>query len=381
MTARLISVRHARVAEPFKFKLGRPEVAWLAEQLARVSPTFDSGLFLAAALDGLDDLELKARARHVADALETTLPDEPGEAFAVLVAMMDAPLHETEGYGGTVFRYFPVSEYLERHGLRDVDAALAANYALTQRFSSEFCIRPLILDGWEPTLRALNAWVTDPNPHVRRLVSEGTRPRLPWGRKLSPFILDPSPTLPLLDQLKDDASPYVRRSVANHLNDIAKDNPTVALDVAHAWLPEASQARRRIVEHGLRTLLKRGDTRALELLGNAPTNALVARGELSHRTANLGDTLTLRAILENQGRTPVSALVEARVHFARPSGKASVKPFRVGRVTVAPGASATLEKMLPLVHRSIRKLHPGAHVVELQVNGTRSPMGVFVLAL
>ena len=161
-----------------------------------------------------------------------------------------------------------------------------------------------------------------------------------------------------------------------------KDAPVSACIAALAVMLEREpEARRRIVEHGLRTLLKRGDTRALELLGNAPTNALVARGELSHRTANLGDTLTLRAILENQGRTPVSALVEARVHFARPSGKASVKPFRVGRVTVAPGASATLEKMLPLVHRSIRKLHPGAHVVELQVNGTRSPMGVFVLAL
>jgi len=211
---------------------------------------------------------------------------------------------------------------------------------------------------------------------VRRLVSEGTRPRLPWGRQLPPFIADPSPVLPLLELLKDDPSEYVRRSVANNLNDIAKDHPEVVLGVAKAWLKKASPQRKRLVEHGLRTLLKRGDLRALALIGAG--GKVHAAGVVTPRRVRLGERVTFSATVRNEGKTALHAVLEARVHFVKLRGT-SVKPFRLARVDLSPGQEVEIVRSMELQHRSIRRLSSGVHVVELQVNGVRSPMGSFTL--
>jgi 3-methyladenine DNA glycosylase AlkC len=361
------------MAEPFKNLIGAAQVDWLATRLSGAWRAFPAAEFQRRAKRGLTALELKARARHIADALEATLPAEPARAFAVLTKMLERP----EGAG---FGYLPVSEFLERHGPRDVEAALRANYVLTQRFSSEFCIRPLILAAPARTLRELSTWVDDESEHVRRLVSEGTRPRLPWGRQLPPFIADPSPVLPLLERLKDDPSEYVRRSVANNLNDIAKDHPEVVLKVAKAWLRNASPARRRVVEHGLRTLLKRGDARALELIGAGGAELLRSTGTVSPARVKLGERITFRAKVRNTGAEPLHAVLEARVHFVKARGT-SVKPFRLARVDLQPGQEVEVSKSMELQHRSIRRLFAGVHEVELQVNGARTPMGRFILSL
>ncbi len=361
------------MAEPFKNLLGKPQVEWLASRLRGAWKPFPAPAFSRAANRGLEALELKARARHIADALEQSLPGAPAEAFGVLIALLDGPSSEAAG-----FTYLPVSEFLERHGPRDVESALRANYLLTQRFTSEFCLRPLILEAWKPTSRALDAWVVDPSEHVRRLVSEGTRPRLPWGRQLPPFIADPSPVLPYLEKLKDDPSEYVRRSVANNLNDIAKDHPEVVLETAKRWLQGASKERRRLVEHGLRTLLKRGDAGALQLIGAGASKALRTSGSLSPERVKLGERVTFTARLKNTGKTELHAVVEARVHFVKVRGT-SVKPFRLGRVDLGPGETRVVSKSMELQHRSIRRLFAGVHEVELQVNGARTPMGRFRL--
>jgi 3-methyladenine DNA glycosylase AlkC len=360
------------MAEPFKNLIGSQQVDWLATRLRGAWSKFPADDFRRAANAGLGALELKARARHIADALEQTLPTDPTRAFTVLIDLLTAS-DEAVGFG-----LLPVSEFLERHGPRDVETALRANYELTQRFTSEFCLRPLILEAWGPTSRALSKWVRDENHHVRRLVSEGTRPRLPWGRQLAPFIADPSPVLPLLEQLKDDPSEYVRRSVANNLNDIAKDHPELVRATAKRWLVGASKERRKLVEHGLRTLLKRGDGAALALIGAGDSKAVKAKGSLSPSRVKLGERVTFRATLENTGRRELHAVVEARVHFVKVRGT-SVKPFRLGRVDLAPGQKVELSKSMELQHRSIRRLFSGVHEVELQVNGARSPMGRFRL--
>lgn len=368
------------MAEPFKNLIGPAQVDWLAERLTRAWRGFPADDFKARAKKGLGQLELKARGRHLADALEATLPGDPARAMGVLVRAMETPAEVRRGTGGSVFRYLAVSEFLERHGPRDVEAALEANYALTQRFSSEFCVRTLLLEAPARTLRELALWAKDPDAHVRRLVSEGTRPRLPWGRQLPPFIRDPSPILPLLEQLKDDESEYVRRSVANNLNDIAKDHPEVVLGVAKRWLRGASKERRRLVEHGLRTLLKRGDARALALIGAHGAEGLEVTARLSPARVKLGERVTFQARVKNAGGKAVHAVLEARVHFVKARGT-SVKPFRLARVDVAPGQTVEVSRGLSLEHRSIRRLFAGVHEVELQVNGARSPMGRFTLTL
>lgn len=361
------------MGEPFKNLIGVTQVDWLVGHLSAAWKAFPAAEFRRLAKHGLAALELKARARHIADALEKTLPDEPARAFGLLVRVI-----VSGGSGG--FQYLPVSEYLERHGPRDVEAALKANYELTQRFSSEFCLRPLILAAPERTLRELSIWAGDESEHVRRLVSEGTRPRLPWGRQLPPFIADPSPVLPLLERLKDDPSEYVRRSVANNLNDIAKDHPEVVLKVAKAWLRGAGKARRKLVEHGLRTLLKRGDVRALELIGAGGAASLRASGTVTPKRVKLGERVTFAAKVRNEGADELHAVLEARVHFVKVKGT-SVKPFRLARVDLKPGQEVEISRSMELQHRSIRRLFAGVHEVELQVNGTRSPMGSFRLSV
>ena len=367
------------MAEPFKNLIGAQQVEWLAQRLTKSRKAFPAADFKARALQGLTKLELKARARHIADALEATLPTEPAKAFAILIGAMEDPLEATRGYGGSVFRYLAVSEFLERHGPEDIEAALRANYELTQRFSSEFCIRPLLLANPSRVLKALAKWARDENPQVRRLVSEGTRTRLPWGRQLPNFIADPTPVLPLLEALKDDDSDYVRRSVSNNLNDLSKDHPSLVKGIAKRWLQGASKERRRLVEHSLRTLLKRGDAEALALIG-AGGGKLTARGALSPLKAKLGDRVTFRANVRNDGDEATHVVVEARVHFVSRTGK-SVKPFRLGRVDLAPGQEVEVRRTLELAHRTTRTLFAGVHEVELQVNGARSPLGAFKLTL
>ncbi len=367
------------MAEPFKNLIGAQQVDWLATRLTSAWRSFPAAQFRRLATKGLEALELKARARHIADALEATLPREPAKAFKILIGAMESPLEVTEGYGGSVFRYMALSEFLERHGPQDVEAALPANYELTQRFSSEFCIRSLLLADPKRVLQELERWARDENPHVRRLVSEGTRTRLPWGRQLPPFIADPSPVLPLLEALKDDASEYVRRSVANNLNDLSKDHPDLVKKLAKRWLKGASKERRRLVEHGLRTLLKKGDADALALIG-AGGGRLFARGDVQPVKVKLGERVTFRATVRNDGEVATHVVVEARVHFISRTGK-SVKPFRLGRVDLAPGEEAEVRRTLELSHRSTRTLFSGDHDVELQVNGARSPLGVFRLTV
>ena len=359
------------MAEPFKNLIGPAQVDWLASRLSVAWPRFPEAEFLRLSKRGLASLELKARARHLADALEATLPKKL--ALKVLIKLLQAE----QGEGGG-FRYLAISEFLERHGPEDVELALRANYELTRCFTSEFCIRTLILSAPERTLAELMKWVDDPSEHVRRLVSEGTRPRLPWGRQLAPFIADPSPILPLLERLKDDEHEYVRRSVANNLNDIAKDHPEVVLKLAKAWLVKASPQRKRLVEHGLRTLLKRGDARALALIGAHGAESLRITGRLTPPRVKLGERVTFFATVRNEGKQLLHAVLEARVHFVKVKGT-SVKPFRLARVDLKPGQEVAITRSLELQHRSIRRLFSGVHEVELQVNGARSPMGSFRL--
>jgi 3-methyladenine DNA glycosylase AlkC len=247
-------------------------VALIAESFADVQPGFAVGAFRAQALQGLDGLALMPRAQHIANALGAHLPDDPGSLANVVIASLGPPLPSTAGMGLAPFFYLPHVRLIGDRLSSDLDAGLRANRAVTSRFSAEFSIRPLILRHQAEVLSVLARWARDPDPHVRRLVSEGTRPRLPWAGRLAPFQRDPAPTLALLELLKDDPELYVRRSVANHLGDIAKDHPQVAYATAQRWIDEAALLedpaaghRYWIVRHALRLPAKQGAAAAIRL--------------------------------------------------------------------------------------------------------------------
>jgi len=233
----------------------------------------DAEAFRHNALDGLEPLGLLQRGQQFARALRQHLPKNYASATEILLACLTPPLTSTDDLGLAVFFYLPhicfVAEYglnAELNGRHDpFEISMHAQYELTKRFSAEFSIRPFLIREQERTLVRLLEWTSDANPHVRRLCSEGTRPRLPWAIRTPAFVENPTPVIPILEALKDDQELYVRRRVANHLGDIAKDHPELAYAVCERWLVGSSNERKWLIRHALRHPAKKGDKSALKL--------------------------------------------------------------------------------------------------------------------
>jgi len=242
-------------------------VRGIASDISRAYPAFDAGSFVMCGVDGLDRLELIERGWHLAEALQKFMPQPFAKAVDVIVASLGPEHAGTDEFGMAPFRYLPHTLFVQRYGLDDFEAAMRAQYELTKRFSAESSIRAFLVRYPEKTYARLVEWAGDENVHVRRLVSEGSRPRLPWAPRLSAFQENPQPVIALLELLKDDPERYVQRSVANNLNDIGKDHPELVVEVCRRWLAGASTGREWIVGHALRSLVKKGHRGALELLG------------------------------------------------------------------------------------------------------------------
>jgi len=253
--------------------LDRTAIDCLAHNVAGVHRSFDVAAFRRAAHRGLAPLSIIQRGTHLARALRAHLPEPYEEAVEVLLRSLGPPLIRTVELGLGGFFYLPhvcfVAQYgveAQSNGGRDsFEVSMRAQYELTRRFSAEFSVRPFLARWPERTLARVIEWTRDADPHVRRLCSEGTRPRLPWAMRLPAFIQDPRPVLPILEALKDDGDLYVRRSVANHVGDIAKDHPALAFELCERWLEGASEERRWVIRHALRHPHKKAIKRAVEL--------------------------------------------------------------------------------------------------------------------
>ncbi len=363
--------------EPFKNWLGEGPIRDMAAHLARVESTFDEPGFVAFAIDGLDGLELKERSSRIADGLERFLPTNYRASAKVLIDSLDPVTNATvaeivEGStdaGISGWPVMPMADYISNRGQDDVEFSLEILRDMTTRSSSEFAIRPFLADHTQTTLAALHKWVEDDNEHVRRLVSEGSRPRLPWGMRLNNFVEDPSSVLDLLERLKDDPSEYVRRSVANSLNDIAKDHPGVVADVAHRWMVNASPDRQRLIRHALRTLIKAGHSGALETLGyGAPAVTLLSFSVLTPEVV-LGGALEFEFTLSSDTDVEQALMIDYVVHHMRANGKTTPKVFKWKTTTLAGGASTTATRRHVMRPITTRRYYPGTHRAELQVNG------------
>lgn len=268
-----VAPRSIQKGTPLKLVLGEEAVDCLAHNVTLVYPAFDAASFRTQALLGLEPLGILERGHKLGQDLWQHLPPHFEQACDILQRSLTPPNTATEELGLAVFFYLPHTCLVARYGLdaehnggKDpFDTAMRMQHALTQRFTAEFSIRHFWLHDPERTLAQLSAWTTDPSPHVRRLCSEGTRPRLPWAMRLPALVRDPSPVLPLLEALKDDPELYVRRSVANHLGDIAKDHPALVFGLCERWLEGASPERRWLLRHALRYWAKKGDPTALRL--------------------------------------------------------------------------------------------------------------------
>ena len=363
----------------FKDGINRQTVADLAAALQSGGANFPADQFISKGTQGLKKLELKDRVRHLMSTMTHFLPNEYPKALKIV---SKAGAEWPEGGPDNIFNGFaawPLIDWVGTEGLQHPEISLAALRQLTGLFSAEFAIRPFLLEHTELTLKELHKWVDDENHHVRRLISEGSRPRLPWGMQLPMFMADPSPVLQLLEKLKDDESEYVRRSVANNLNDIVKDHPDLAAEVATEWMQGASTNRQRLVRHCLRTLIKRGHPGALSALGFDVDPKVKVTLDLNTDRLAMGEDLKLLASITSKGKKNQKLVVDFAIHYLKANGSLSAKVFKWKVLELEPGQTVELKKKMKIVSRSVRKLYPGKHEVEVLVAGGGFAKESFIL--
>lgn len=345
----------------------------MARDVAQVYPRFDAKRFLELTLPGLEPLALLARLRRATEALRATLPAEYPAAIKVLRKL--APIN------GEGFTSLVLPDFVGLYGLDDFDLSLDALQFFTRFGSSEFAIRHFLKRDLARSLRVMETWSRDENEHVRRLASEGCRPRLPWSFKLTALIADPSPVASILENLKADPSLYVRKSVANHLNDITKDHPVWVLDRVRGWDLENKHTA-WIAKKALRTLIKKGDQSALAVIGAGErAEVTVPKFEVSPGQLHLGDALTIQAQIVSAAKRPQRLVIDYAVHYVKQSGSASEKVFKWKELTLQPGETLTFAKRQVVKDFTTRKHHAGRHVVELMINGERFAQSAFDLRL
>ena len=339
-------------------------VGALAAAIHREYPAFEVEAFVIGVFDdGWDARELKQRMRHITAILGHSLPTDYRAALDVLRRAMTA----LDGYG-FVKMVFP--DYVEVYGLEDWEASMPALEAFTQEASAEFAIRPFIVHCQDRTMAQMLAWAEHGHPEVRRLASEGCRPRLPWGMALPALKADPTPILPILEKLKQDESESVRRSVANNLNDISKDNPEVVIENLRHWQSEGSKEVEWITNHALRTLVKAGDPDALELLGYARDPAVtVSNLRVDPETVPIGGKLVFSFDVESLSDQPQRLMIDYVVYSVKANGKLSPKVWKLAKKTLGPGEVLHVRKTHSFAKVTTRRYYPGEHAIEPQING------------
>jgi 3-methyladenine DNA glycosylase AlkC len=347
-------------APALKEIFNRERLRHFARETKTVWPDFDGKRFMKLAAAGLDGLGIMQRMRQTAVSLHETLPEDFPEALPILEKLAPRIGHS--------FAAITLSEFVALYGQKHFDLSLDALKFFTRFGSSEFAIRHFLLADFDRTIAAMREWADDENEHVRRLASEGSRPRLPWSFQLKKLIADPSPTGPILERLKADPSLYVRKSVANHLNDIGKDHPDVLVERVSGW--DLSDKRTAwIVRHALRSLIKKGEPRALALIGATGRAEIeVEAFTVEPATIKLGERITAKARLVSTSKTAQRLVIDYAVFYPKKNG-ISRKVFKLRETELAPGAGCDLAISQTVRDFTTRKHNAGFHRVELMVNG------------
>ena len=359
------------VAEPLKNSFDRALVERIADAGSAASADFDAGAFTAVVMQDLPDLELKDRVSLMADEVIAHLGGDFSSALPAGVEMATTVAghsDDSQAWGDSMDAW-PLCSVVERHGLADVDASLAAMEQLTRMFSCEFAIRPFLAEHFDQTIDECRSWTTSPMPAVRRLASEGTRPYLPWGTGVKALIADPEVGIGLITALRHDPDEVVRRSVANHLNDIARHAPDRVAEIAAEWLadPDVEPA---MVRHGLRGLVKKGHPGAMAALGfTIDAKVEIDEFAVAPKELHLGESIDLTATIRSTASDDQRLIVDFVVHHVNASGATSPKVFKWTTIDLAAGESRTLTKTRRIATASTRRYHAGIHRVELQVAG------------
>jgi 3-methyladenine DNA glycosylase AlkC len=359
--------------EQLKHMFGPAYYERLAGALSEVAPRFRAKEFVRENMEGVDGRELNARMRHTSHVLRRFLPEKFPAAVKVL---REVAQRMPTGYTALLY-----PDFVGQFGLDHVSVSLDALKFFTRFGSSEFAVRHFFIRDVVGTLQRMREWAGDSCEHVRRLASESSRPRLPWSFRLEAVVREPSLTRPILDALRADASVYVRKSVANHLNDISKDHPDYMVGILEAWgRREAGTAW--IAKHASRTLIKKGHAGALALFA-FEKNTAVELSDLKLKPAvlRLGGPLEFTFTLRSMKHTPQKLVIDYRLHYAKAGGNTAAKVFKLKEVVLDGGGAIEVTKRQVIQDFSTRKHHAGTHRLEILVNGRVAGSGNFRLVI
>ena len=373
--------------EPFKNAFNPQMIRLLAKHLQRAQADFPSKNFIKVATKNLEQLELKQRSNQIVEALIECMPQKfPLACDTILKALhpeVDADLSQLnmDKQGVRGWATMPLGDFVAQRGLQDFDLGMTVLKEITKRGSSEFAVRPFIIADRERALKHFRQWAFDPNYHVRRLVSEGTRPRLPWGMRLPVFVKQPAPVIELLERLKDDETEYVRRSVANNLNDIAKDHPDTVTEIVSDWIKDANRERMKLIRHACRSLIKNGHKSTLKVLGYQAPRVSLTAFHIVNPKVTVGEYLQFNVTLASKYGHSQSLIIDYVVHHRKANGETSAKVFKWKNIDLAAKQKIKFEKKHSMKPVTTRKYYAGEHFVELQINGKSFGKNKFILQL
>lgn len=362
--------------EPFKNRFSLILITQMADCFAKADASFQKKDFVALAANNIENLELKQRSEQICMAMQRYLPEDFEKSAKILLESL-CPMTSAHNVSDNRehahllknWAVMPMADYVASYRHTHFELCIQLLYEMTQRFTAEFAIRHLLMEQQDKTLALLKTWLVDSSEHVRRLVSEGTRPRLPWGIQLSEFIRDPNPILPLLEALKDDPSEYVRRSVANNLNDIAKDHPQLVIAIAQKWLVNASKARIRLIKHACRTLFKQAHPEALALFGFLPVRMKAVDLFLGQSSINMGESIDIELSLRSNNSKAQNIMLDYVVYHKKANGKLLPKVFKWKVLTLDPNQTLRLCKTHSFKAVTTRKYYAGEQRIAVLING------------
>ncbi|CAI2767743.1 DNA alkylation repair protein [Flavobacterium collinsii] len=340
------------------------------QAVAEVHPTFDKHKFIEAIYEGdFGQKEWKDRMKHTTVVLHQFMPQNFPEAISLLDKIIENLKKNSFTDSNLAFIFF--ADYIEMYGLDDFKTSTKAFVSITQFISCEFAVRPFILKYKEEMTDEMTKWSLHENHHVRRLASEGSRSRLPWAMAIPYLKKDPASILPILENLKNDPSEYVRRSVANNLNDIVKDNPQIVLKIARNWKGYSKETD-GIIKHGCRTLLKQGHPEILSYYGLESTNIELSSFEIKTPIVKIGDYLQFHFHLNNKNNEPKTIRLEYAVHYRKAKGHLAKKVFKISEKIYLPNETIKVERNQSFKIITTRVFHTGKHQLSIIINGTES---------
>lgn len=365
------------MAEPLKYLYNDKFFNHLVTALKKVYPAFQKTTFLKAVYgDNWEDKELKDRMRHIAITLERYLPSDFKVSSKILTDLVEELKTKSEEMS---FVYMFIPDFIEVFGIDDFKTSVKAMEKITQFTSCEFAVRPFLLKYPDKMLKQMLLWSKHKNAMVRRLSTEGCRPRLPWAMALPAYKKNPSQILPILERLKGDSSESVRRSVANNLNDISKDNPELALEIAQSWFGKSKETD-WVVKHACRGLLKAGHQDALQLFGFGNTDFIKVDALKIHTPkVKVGAALKFSFQVSNLAKESLKIRLEYGVYFQKANGSLSRKVFKISERRYEAGEVCTVERKQAFKVITTRKLYPGLHQVAVIANGKEYEMVDFQL--